>query len=70
MSHSFWEQFAQADPLWAILSDPSKRGRRWDVESFMETGRREVSVLLYQLRELGHDPRRQMAVDFVAVLAD
>jgi predicted TPR repeat methyltransferase len=41
MSHSFWEQFAQTDPLWANLSHQ-----------------------LYQLRELGHDPQRQMAVDF------
>jgi hypothetical protein len=49
----FWEEAAQRDPLFAILSDPSRRGRRWDLESFFETGRREISLLLYQLQRLG-----------------
>ena len=29
-----WESWAQADPLWAILSDPARRGRRWTSMSF------------------------------------
>lgn len=64
MNQEFWEQFAHADPLWAILSDPSKRGRRWEVEPFFETGRREVSLVLYQLAQLGHPPAREAAFDF------
>jgi hypothetical protein len=49
---AFWDLHAKRDPLWAILSDPSKRGRRWDLRSFMETGHREVSLLMYQLQAL------------------
>lgn len=64
MSHDFWERAAQIDPLWAILSDPTKHGRRWDLPSFFETGRREISLLLYQLRQLGHSPRPRRALDF------
>lgn len=65
MSHDFWERAAQIDPLWAILSDPTKQGRRWDLQSFFETGRREVSVLLYQLRQLGRlPPGNGRALDF------
>jgi SAM-dependent methyltransferase len=64
MNREFWEQFAHADPLWAILSDPSKRGRRWEVEPFFETGRREISVVLYQLAQLGYSPQREAAFDF------
>ena len=60
----FWDRFAEYDPLWAILSDPSKAGRRWDLQSFIETGRREVSLLMYQLRALGLDGRRDTALDF------
>jgi SAM-dependent methyltransferase len=60
----FWERAAQSDPLWAILSDPSKRGRKWQVEDFFETGRREISLLLYQLHRLGHFPGTGRALDF------
>jgi SAM-dependent methyltransferase len=64
MSDDFWESAAQADPLWAILSDETKRGRRWDVNAFFATGRREISLLMYQLRQLGHPPRTGRALDF------
>jgi SAM-dependent methyltransferase len=63
-SQVFWDSYARHDPLWAILSDPSKTGRRWDLPSFLETGRREVSLLLYQLSALGIDVRRDAALDF------
>jgi 2-polyprenyl-3-methyl-5-hydroxy-6-metoxy-1,4-benzoquinol methylase len=61
---AYWDRHAKLDPLWAILSDPSKTGRRWDLRSFLETGRREVSLLMYQLRALGVDIRRDAALDF------
>jgi SAM-dependent methyltransferase len=61
---SFWEQAAQRDPLWAILSDPAKRHRGWTPTEFFETGRREISLLLHQLRTLGHAPAAGAALDF------
>jgi SAM-dependent methyltransferase len=64
MSDQFWERLAQSDPLWAVLSDPSKRGRQWDVGLFFETGRREISLLMHQLRVLGCTPARGTALDF------
>lgn len=60
----FWENLAQKDPLWAILSDPSKRGRKWRLNEFLETGSREVSLLLHQLRRLDRSPRPGCALDF------
>jgi SAM-dependent methyltransferase len=60
----FWDRHARHDPLWAILSDPTKTGRRWDLRSFLETGRREVSLLMYQLRALKVDVDRKAALDF------
>ena len=50
---AFWDDFAKYDPLWAILSNPTKAGRQWDLPRFLETGRREISLLFYQLRALG-----------------
>ena len=64
MVDDFWERAALRDPLWAILSDPAKRDRQWDLGSFFESGRREVSLLEYQLRRLGHQPRAGRALDF------
>ena len=64
MGTDFWELAARRDPLWAVLSEPSKRGRLWDLPAFFETGTREISLLLYQLRRLGHPPAPGRALDF------
>jgi SAM-dependent methyltransferase len=60
----YWDRFAKFDPLWAILSDPARAGRRWTLAEFLATGHREVSLLMYQLRALGLDPPRTAALDF------
>jgi SAM-dependent methyltransferase len=64
MADDFWEHAARQDPLWAILSDPVMAGRRWSLDEFFESGRREISLLEYQLRRLGRVPRRERALDF------
>lgn len=64
MVDEFWEHAAQQDPLWAILSDPTKRDRQWDLSSFFEHGRREIALLESQLRSLGRYPRTGRALDF------
>jgi 2-polyprenyl-3-methyl-5-hydroxy-6-metoxy-1,4-benzoquinol methylase len=51
-AEEFWNQLAQRDPLWAILSDPTRRGGRWDLDTFFRTGEREISTLMYQLERL------------------
>ncbi|MCJ7588788.1 MAG: SAM-dependent methyltransferase, partial [Candidatus Aminicenantes bacterium] len=48
----YWERLARRDPLWAILSDPAKKGGKWGLAEFFETGRREISILLYRLDSL------------------
>jgi len=63
-SGTFWDQHAQRDPLWAILSDPSKVGRTWDVERFFQTGAAEIASLLYQLDSRSIAMRRRSALDF------
>jgi len=47
-----WEGFAQVDPLWAICSDPEKRGNKWDRQEFFLTGEREITAVLDHLRSL------------------
>ncbi|PZS19167.1 MAG: hypothetical protein DLM54_07440 [Acidimicrobiales bacterium] len=62
---SVWEAQAQADPLWAVLSEPDKRGRQWDVEAFMATGEEEVAKAMARWSALGGNlPDHDLAVDF------
>jgi SAM-dependent methyltransferase len=41
-----WEGLAQADPLWAICTDPRKRNSQWTQEEFFATGRKEIETVL------------------------
>lgn len=60
----YWENHARRDPLWAILSDPAKKGGKWGLAEFFETGRREISILLYRLDSLNISFNRGRALDF------
>ena len=41
-----WDGLAQTDPLWAICTDPAKRGNQWTKGDFFATGRREIEAVL------------------------
>jgi SAM-dependent methyltransferase len=60
----FWERHARRDPLWAILSDPTKKGRKWDLQRFFETGAREISLAMYELAHLDVANTPTNALDF------
>lgn len=59
-----WEQLAEYDALWAVLTDPSKRGRRWDPAAFFATGETEVAEVLAATERLGLPRQRRAALDF------
>ncbi len=62
---SVWEEQAQADPLWAVLSEPELAGRQWDLDRFLETGRRQVASSLARFAELGGTlADTDLAIDF------
>lgn len=48
-----WEGLAQADPLWAICTDPGKRNRRWTREDFFATGGKEIETVLGYATRIG-----------------
>jgi ubiquinone/menaquinone biosynthesis C-methylase UbiE len=39
-----WEELGNSDPLWAVVTDPEKRGGRWEMEEFLQTGERSIST--------------------------
>ncbi|MDR3623859.1 MAG: class I SAM-dependent methyltransferase [Chlamydiales bacterium] len=47
-----WEKNAQKDAFWAILTDLTKLGGKWDKEEFFKTGKEEIQTLLHYMQ--GH----------------
>ncbi len=59
-----WEALGASDPYWAVLTNPQKKGGRWDHDEFFGTGQEEIQVLLAKINRLGIRPRRGLALDF------
>jgi SAM-dependent methyltransferase len=59
-----WEELAELDPLWAVLSEPDRKGGRWDLDAFLATGELEVARRMARLAELGLPKRWERALDF------
>lgn len=59
-----WQTLGRDDPLWAVLSHPDKRGRRWQREEFFATGQVEIDAQLAALAPAGLPLGRDLALDF------
>lgn len=59
-----WEDLAEVDPLWAVLSHPDRRGGRWEAEEFFATGPADAERVLRVADELGRPARRERVLDF------
>ena len=59
-----WNEYGKSDPLWAILTAPDKKGNRWSIDEFLQTGRDEIARVIAYLDERGLNDRRRRALDF------
>jgi SAM-dependent methyltransferase len=59
-----WDEYGRTDPLWAILTAPDKKGNRWSIDEFLQTGRDEIAALVAYLDALGVGGTRRRALDF------
>lgn len=59
-----WEGLGRRDPLWAVLTDPGKRGGGWDPDEFFRTGDDEIRQVLDRAAALGVSVSRRRALDF------
>ncbi|MCU1286037.1 MAG: Methyltransferase type 11 [Acidobacteriales bacterium] len=59
-----WEGLAQADPLWAICTDPERRHHKWSEQQFFDTGRNEIARVLHYIASLG------LPIDNTAIALD
>jgi 2-polyprenyl-3-methyl-5-hydroxy-6-metoxy-1,4-benzoquinol methylase len=62
--HKNWTELGEGDPLWVVLTDPTKRGNKWDVDEFLDTGRQEIAQLMRKLDTLGIATSKERALDF------
>jgi ubiquinone/menaquinone biosynthesis C-methylase UbiE len=61
---SEWNELAELDPMWAILSNREKKHARWDLEDFLASGRAEIEEALEAIRATGCSLGTQSALDF------
>jgi SAM-dependent methyltransferase len=59
-----WNEYGRSDPLWAILTAPDKKGNRWSIDEFLQTGRDEIDALIRYLDQRGLAQNRRRALDF------
>jgi ubiquinone/menaquinone biosynthesis C-methylase UbiE len=59
-----WEELANLDPYWAVLSHPHHKFGKWDSDEFFLTGDREIARVLEFASQLGYLSERELALDF------
>jgi ubiquinone/menaquinone biosynthesis C-methylase UbiE len=59
-----WNELAELDPYWAILTASGKRFGGWDSDEFFATGPPEVAGLMNHAAQLGHPEEHRRALDF------
>ena len=59
-----WNELAQLDPYWVILTAADKRFGGWDSDEFFAIGTIEVAALMDRIEQLGHPQHLERALDF------
>jgi SAM-dependent methyltransferase len=59
-----WDRLGRVDPLYTILTDLHKRGGKWNLRAFFETGERGIAGVIRYVDSLGLNLRRSTALDF------
>jgi len=59
-----WEDLAELDPYWSILSVQDRKFGNWDVDEFFITGQQDIDRILNQASKLGHPLKHESALDF------
>ena len=59
-----WEELANADAKWAIVSDPRKKYNKWDHSDFFKTGETDVNGFIRKIRNYNVKLNTGEALDF------
>ncbi len=59
-----WDKFGQEDPMWAIMTDPEKKGGKWDPTDFYATGKQEIGEIMDYIQSCDFEIGYAKALDF------
>ncbi|BFM41266.1 class I SAM-dependent methyltransferase [Synechocystis sp. LKSZ1] len=59
-----WEYLAEVDPLWAILSDDTKKGGKWNIDEFFQVGRKDAQNFINLAKHIHPNLNYGKALDF------
>jgi SAM-dependent methyltransferase len=59
-----WNELGELDPLWAVLTESSKRNRGWEEDEFFRTGEEEIALVLATAAEWSLPRNRERGLDF------
>ena len=59
-----WDQLGKEDPLWVVLTDPQKKGGKWNPSEFFDTGKTEIAAVLQEVTALEKSIKYGKALDF------
>lgn len=59
-----WDELGESDAMWAILTNPNKKGGKWTPEEFFKTGETEIAAALAELKEKNITINLGCALDF------
>lgn len=59
-----WDKFGKEDPLWAILTCSKKKGNKWDIDEFFNTGISEIDAVMNHVKSLDINVAKRRALDF------
>lgn len=59
-----FEKYGRDDPMYAVLTDHSRRGGRWDPDEFFARGRQEIEAVMRYLEVNALLPPLDRALDF------
>jgi SAM-dependent methyltransferase len=60
-----WDELAEADAMWSVLSDPERKGGRWTIDDFIASGEQEIAERLGDARTRHDRPQAYgRALDF------
>ena len=59
-----WEELANMDPYWAIVTEKNRQYGKWKVEEFFQTGEYQIQTVMKSLSDLGYPKKRQLMLDF------
>lgn len=58
-----WEDWGAVDPLWAIVTDPTRARGGWNLEEFLASGEDTLDAIWKVADRLGHPHEHRVALD-------